>query len=90
MPHALEVLERLDRFLRTLAAGLGPEDSLLVTSDHGNLEDLGTRNHTLAPVPVLGFGPAAGLVEGVRDLTRVAPLLLRLAGAEAARPASGG
>jgi 2,3-bisphosphoglycerate-independent phosphoglycerate mutase len=86
MPRALDALDRLDRFLRALVAGLGPGDSLVVTSDHGNLEDLSTRNHTLARVPVLGFGPAAGRVESVRDLTGVAPLLLELAGmAEGAR-----
>lgn len=81
MPAALAVLSRLDRFLRALVGGLGPEDALVVTSDHGNVEDLRTRNHTLAPVPVLGFGRAAAEVGGVRDLTGVAPLLLRLAGA---------
>jgi hypothetical protein len=81
MDRALDALSRLDRFLRALAGRLGPDDALLVTSDHGNLEDLSTRNHTLAPVPVLGFGRAAGRVEEVRDLTRVAPLLLELAGA---------
>ncbi len=80
MERALDALTRLDRFLRTLVAGLGPEDSLVVTSDHGNLEDLSTRNHTLARVPVLGFGQAAARVEAVEDLTGVAPLLLELAG----------
>jgi bisphosphoglycerate-independent phosphoglycerate mutase (AlkP superfamily) len=78
--RALDALQRLDRFLRALVAGLGPEDSLVVTSDHGNLEDLSTRNHTLAKVPVLGFGRAAGRVEAVADLTGLAPLLLELAG----------
>ena len=53
----------------------------MVASDHGNVEDLSTRNHTLAPVPVLGFGRAAGALEDVKDLTHVAPLLLGLAGA---------
>jgi hypothetical protein len=81
MPQALEIVERLDRFLRALVAGLPPGDSLVVTSDHGNLEDLRTRNHTLAPVPVLGFGPAAERVGAVRDLTGIAPLLLHLCGA---------
>jgi 2,3-bisphosphoglycerate-independent phosphoglycerate mutase len=81
MPQALEILGRLDRFLRALVAGLGPRDSLVVTSDHGNLEDLRIRNHTLAPVPVLGFGPAADRVGAVRDLTGIAPLLLGLCGA---------
>jgi bisphosphoglycerate-independent phosphoglycerate mutase (AlkP superfamily) len=90
MAHALEVLDRLDRFLRTLVAGLASGDSLLVTSDHGNLEDLRTRNHTLAPVPVLAFGAAAAELDGVRDLTGIAPLLLRLAGASAASPRADG
>ncbi len=81
MEQAAEALGRLDRFLRAVVAGLGAGDSLVVTSDHGNLEDLSTRNHTRAPVPVLGFGPAAERVEGVRDLTEIAPLLLGLVGA---------
>jgi 2,3-bisphosphoglycerate-independent phosphoglycerate mutase len=59
---------------------LGPDDALVVTSDHGNVEDLSIRNHTCAPVPVLGFGRATGEVGGVRDLTGVAPMLMRLAG----------
>lgn len=80
MAHALQVLELLDRFLRAVVQGLAPEDSLLVTSDHGNVEDLRTRNHTVAPVPLLGFGKAAAEVDGVRDLTGVAPMLLGLAG----------
>jgi bisphosphoglycerate-independent phosphoglycerate mutase (AlkP superfamily) len=80
MDAALEALGRLDVFLRTLVAGLEPADALVVASDHGNLEDLSTRNHTRAPVPVLGFGRAVAALEGVRDLTHVAPLLLGLAG----------
>jgi bisphosphoglycerate-independent phosphoglycerate mutase (AlkP superfamily) len=81
MDAALDALGRLDRLLRAAAAGLAPGDTLVVASDHGNLEDLSTRNHTLAPVPVLAFGTGAGAVERVRDLTHLAPLLLELAGA---------
>lgn len=81
MEQAVAVLSRLDRFLRALAAALPADTALVVTSDHGNVEDLSVRNHTRNPVPVLGFGPAAERVAGVRDLTRVAPLLLGLAGA---------
>jgi 2,3-bisphosphoglycerate-independent phosphoglycerate mutase len=81
MDRALDALGRLDRFLRALVAGLASGDALVVASDHGNVEDLSTRNHTLAPVPVLGFGRAAAGLHAVRDLTHVAPLLLGLAGA---------
>jgi hypothetical protein len=80
MERGLDALGRLDAFLRTVVALMGPEDALVVTSDHGNLEDLSSRNHTLASVPVLGFGRAAERLEGLRDLTGLAPLLLGLAG----------
>jgi hypothetical protein len=79
MERALDALDRLDRFLRAVVAGLGEGWSLVVASDHGNVEDLSTRNHTRAPVPVLGFGPAAARLDAVRDLTGLAPLLLGLA-----------
>lgn len=84
MARATAVLSRLDAFLRALVAGLPVGHSLLVTSDHGNVEELSTRNHTRNPVPVLGFGPAAQRLAEVRDLTHVAPLLLDLAGAAGA------
>ncbi len=78
MDGALEALGRLDAFLRALLARLSPEDALVVASDHGNVEDLTTRNHTRAPVPVLGFGRAAAEIDRVRDLTHLAPLLVAL------------
>jgi hypothetical protein len=80
MERAEEALVRVDRFARALVAGLGEGDSLVVASDHGNVEDLGTRNHTRNRVPVLGFGPAAELLGGVSDLTGIAPVLRAVAG----------
>jgi hypothetical protein len=91
MERAVEALARLDALLRALVAGLGPEDALVVASDHGNVEDLSTRNHTRAPVPILGFGRASAEIEGVTDLTHLAPLLARLAGSAGLRlPAGAG
>lgn len=81
LEHALDALGRVDALLRAVLAARPAELSVVVTSDHGNVEDLSARNHTLARVPVLGFGPAAERVAAVRDLTGVAPLLLGLAGA---------
>lgn len=74
-------LAELDEFLRRVIERLGPDDGLLVTSDHGNLEDLSQRQHTLAQVPVLGFGTAAAAVGGIRSILDVHPALLALAGA---------
>ena len=86
MERAVEVLGRVDRLARALVDGLREGDSLVVASDHGNLEDLGTRNHTLNPVPVIGFGRAAEAVGGVTDLTGIAPLLRELAEPDPRRP----
>ncbi len=79
MEGAGDALTRVDGLLRALVPALGPGDSLVVASDHGNVEDLSTRNPTLSPVPVLGFGEAAAGVDEVRDLTALAPFLVRLA-----------
>jgi 2,3-bisphosphoglycerate-independent phosphoglycerate mutase len=89
MEDALDALGRLDRFLRALVDRVVPRHSVVVVSDHGNVEDLSSRNHTLALVPVLAFGPASERVHEVRDLTHVAPLLRALAraGSRAARVA---
>ena len=89
--HVTPAIDQLLAENRALVARLAPEDALVVASDHGNVEDLSVRNHTLAPVPVLGFGRAAAEVEGVRDLTYLAPLLLRLSrvGSLPRAPASG-
>jgi hypothetical protein len=81
MAAAGDALGRVDGLLRALVPSLGAGEALLVTSDHGNVEDLSTRNHTLNPVPVLGFGAAAGALGGVSDLTHIAPVLARLAAA---------
>lgn len=87
MERALDALRRVDAFLRRVVDGLEADDALVVASDHGNVEDLRTRNHTLAPVAVLGFGRAATPVGAVCDLTHLAPLLARLCGTEALPPA---
>ena len=41
-----------------------------ICSDHGNVEDLSTRSHTLNPVPVLYFGPPAAGGAGAGDRGR--------------------
>jgi bisphosphoglycerate-independent phosphoglycerate mutase (AlkP superfamily) len=54
-------------------------DSLLVTSDHGNLEEADHKRHTLNPVPFLVWGAQKdalfGLVHSLEDVT---PALLAL------------
>jgi hypothetical protein len=82
MPAAVAVLERVDAFLGGLLSRLPPETLVVLASDHGNVEDIST-GHTLNPVPLIAAGPGrAHMVERVRDLTDVVPLLLTFLGSE--------
>lgn len=74
-------LRRLDEFLRSLLAELEGDlaaDTLVVlTSDHGNIEDLSTKRHTTNPIPLLAWGTgAASFVEGVDRLDQVTPAIV--------------
>ena len=81
MPWAIRQLNVLDDVLRGLLDAWDDSDGLiLITSDHGNLEDLSTRRHTDAPVPGLLFGSPearASFASGLTDLTRIAPAIWR-------------
>ena len=78
MTWARHEIARLERFLAALFDAVDPREQLVVvTSDHGNLEDLSTRSHTRAPVPLLAFGRGAqAFVDGARSLLDVAPRLI--------------
>ena len=77
-------LSSFDRFVREVVARKPPGLHVLVCSDHGNVEDLTTRNHTRHPVPVLHFGPGgAAPLSGLRTLADVGQRVLELAGGDA-------
>lgn len=57
---AVDALSSFDAFVREVVARRPRDVRVLVTSDHGNVEDLRTRNHTRAPVPLLAFPPLPG------------------------------
>jgi len=68
------LLERLNRFLGRLLELLDPtQDTLVVTSDHGNLEDTRHTQHTRNPVPLLACGWAAPHLADARTLADVTP-----------------
>lgn len=83
-PRAHAVLQDLDTFVRAAlseiaAQDAAPETLVLLTSDHGNLEDLSTRSHTRNPVPLLAWGPgSATLLARCTRLDEVTPVLLSL------------
>ena len=79
-------LSKLDDFMKALLEELGPElgedTLLLLTSDHGNLEDLSVKTHTRNPVPFVARGPAASDFTDVRSILDVTPAILRSLGSE--------
>ncbi len=79
MAKAERVLARLDRFVATVLERAAHHNLLIVlTSDHGNIEDLSVRTHTTNPVPLLACGPGADAIRhSVRGLDDITPALLQ-------------
>jgi len=70
------VLSRLDAFLGSVLAHRPPRTTLVLSSDHGNIEDASTKQHTANPVPLLAVGPSAGYFRQAQAITDVAPAIL--------------
>lgn len=75
---AEKVLQRLDAFIGYLYQNLGDEDLLLISSDHGNIEDLSVKTHTRNPVPLIALGANADQFAKARSLTDVVPIMMEL------------
>ena len=76
---AKDVLLSLDRLLQALFDGIDTEEMLLViTSDHGNIEDLSVKTHTLNDVPFVAYGNGAGELVDVQSHADVTPALVGL------------
>ena len=86
MQTAVSLLEELDQVLEGLCKNWqGDPGLILLTSDHGNLEDLSTRRHTTNPVPALlvdapirsqpSFARTR-FAKNLKDLSDIAPAIL--------------
>jgi hypothetical protein len=82
LDSACALLETFDQVLAgLLESWQDGEGLILICSDHGNLEDLRVRQHTLNPVPALAIGDPhkrRELMRGWRNLTDIAPAICRL------------
>ena len=82
MDGAVAALERVDRFLAGVLEALPGDTTLLITSDHGNIEEVGA-GHTRNPALGVAAGPRARLLRAnIRGLTDVAPAAALLLGLE--------
>jgi 2,3-bisphosphoglycerate-independent phosphoglycerate mutase len=81
LTQGIALLETFDAVLggliKTWSDG---QDLIVITSDHGNLEDLDQRGHTLNPVPAILIGPSKLRHEfsfQLNELADFAPAILR-------------
>jgi 2,3-bisphosphoglycerate-independent phosphoglycerate mutase len=78
MDMAVGLMETFDGVLGGVVEELKDDLLVLVTSDHGNMEDISTRRHTDAHVPALVIGERAARDEftrGMKEITDVAPAI---------------
>ena len=71
------VLLALDRLFDELLSTLDFNKTLLViTSDHGNLEDLSIKTHTFNKVPLIAYGAGASFFKEVASLMDITPAII--------------
>lgn len=75
---AHSVLRQLAAFLRAILSRLNlKETTVILTSDHGNIEDLSLRNHTLNAVPTLVWGAKRqSMASTIKSLTDITPAIV--------------
>lgn len=85
MEDAVQVLERFDAMLGGILGEIDASRTLLlITSDHGNIEDMSIKTHTRHPVPLILYGhrhrEAASLLQARSrpSLAHVTPAILEL------------
>jgi 2,3-bisphosphoglycerate-independent phosphoglycerate mutase len=78
MRQAVELLEMLDEFIGGITNSLDHKRmTFLLTSDHGNFEDLSTKSHTRNPVPLFAVGAGRGHLTGrAKNLRHITPLVI--------------
>jgi bisphosphoglycerate-independent phosphoglycerate mutase (AlkP superfamily) len=71
-------LQNLARLIRELLVRIDLNStSVILTSDHGNIEDLSTRNHTLNNVPTIVWGRDSNrIAAGIRTLADITPAIV--------------
>ncbi len=76
--RACAVLRTYDRFLASLVRFVEAASiTLVMTADHGNIENISQRGHTTNPVPFIAFGPKEKFLrERVNSLVDVTPAIL--------------
>ncbi len=77
---AAEYLPLLAEFVRATLDKIDLETTtVILTSDHGNIEDLSVKNHTLNDVPTIIWGRNRfEIAENIKDLSDITPAIINL------------
>ncbi|GAA5523293.1 alkaline phosphatase family protein [Aliifodinibius salicampi] len=78
MEVANHYLKIYDRFLCHLIENKPDEATIVLCSDHGNVEDLSVKTHTLNAVPLFVYGPGARHFTHATSIMDVTPGILRV------------
>ena len=78
MEKAVEILTIIDAFICGILDTMPENVSLLLSSDHGNIEDLSVGKHTENAVPLLVVGPSAPFFSSVDRIDQVTPAIIDL------------
>jgi len=78
--ECVALIRELDTLVGALLSRLDKKnDTLILTSDHGNLEDFCLRGHSRNPVPFLAWGRHGGFLrKKTKSLSDVVPAILEL------------
>ncbi len=77
MDRALEVLSTLERFVKAIFTSVNPyKTTCILTSDHGNIEDLSVGTHTENKVPFIVLGKGKKYLRNITHIYDVTPAIV--------------
>lgn len=79
MEKAVEEIHKIDMLISGIISKLDKERmTLLITSDHGNIEDLSVKTHTTNPVPLIVYGEMAKHInERIKSITHITKEIIK-------------
>ena len=75
---AKKFLGHFDQFLWKLIRSKPESVTIVLCSDHGNIEDLSIKPHTLNKVPLFAYGPGAPAFDSASSILDVTPGILKI------------
>ncbi len=69
----------LDRFLKHIETQLAADQTVILSSDHGNIEDLSCKTHTHNPVPLMVWNKTNSIIPAkIKRIEEIMPAIIRL------------